>query len=277
MNRFRHRAGGFAIGVAGLCLVSLAGGTVGFAQDTGASDMPARPNHIHEGSCDNLDPAPLYVLNDLVLAEGEAQYGGDGSPAVVQSGVTTVDAALADLVAGDFSINVHESADNIENYIACGEIGGVVVPGEAAGGETLAIGLRSLNASGQTGIAVFTGDGAATTVSIYLAHGLATGDEASAAGADHADHAASQPQEGVAVDIRDFLYSPDPLAVAVGESVTWTNQDAVAHTATGVDRNVLQSGSIDEGETFTATFTVPGTFEYFCEFHPNMKGTLVVE
>lgn len=276
MNRFRTRAGGFAIGVVGLCLVSLAGGTVGFAQDSSATDAPARPNHIHEGSCDNLDPAPLYILNDLVLPDGDAQYGGEGSPAAVQTGVTTVDTSLADLVAGNFSINVHESADNIENYIACGEIGGVVVPGGTEGVETLAIGLRTLNDSGQSGIALFTGEGETTTVEIYLAEGLANGGEASASGADHGEHAA-QPTDAVAVEIRDFLYSPDPVTVAAGESVTWTNQDAVPHTATGTDRDVLQTGAINAGESVTATFSVPGTFEYFCEFHPNMKGTLIVE
>lgn len=274
MNRFRNRAGGFAIGVAGLCLVSLAGGGAGFAQRADATDAPDRPNHIHEGSCDTLDPAPLYVLSDLALADGEAQYSGPGTPAIVQSGVTEVDVTLADLAAGDFSIVVHESADNIENYVACGEIGGVVAPGEADGVETLAIGLRTLNDSGQSGIAVFRGESAATTVSIYLADGLANGGEASAA---EADHAAAQPEDAVAVEIRDFLYNPDPLTVAAGDSVTWTNADAVPHTATALDRDVLQTKSLDQGESFTATFSAPGTYEYFCEFHPQMKGTLVVE
>ncbi len=277
MNRFRFRAGGFAIGVVGLCLVSLAGGSAGFAQSADATSAPDRPNHIHEGSCDNLDPAPLYVLSDLVLADGETQYGGEGSPAAVQTGVTTVDVALADLVAGDFSINVHESADNIDNYVACGEIGGVVVPGEADGVETLAIGLRTLNDSGQSGVAVFRGEGAATTVTVYLADGLANGGAASAATADHDDHAAAQPEDAVAVEIKDFLYNPDPVTVTAGDSVTWTNADSVAHTATALDRDVLQTKSLDQGESFTATFSAPGTYEYFCEFHPQMKGTLVVE
>ena len=49
------------------------------------------------------------------------------------------------------------------------------------------------------------------------------------------------------------------------------------HTATGVDREVLQSGAIKPGESFTQKFDTAGTFEYFCEFHANMKGTVVVK
>lgn len=276
MNRFRARAGGLAIGVTGLCLVALAGGTAGFAQGEDAATAPDRPNHIHEGSCDTLNPAPLYVLTDLSLAEGEAQYGGPGTPSAVQSGVTGVDVALADLAAGDFSIVVHESADHIENYIACGEIGGVIAPGEAEGVETLAVGLRTLNDSGQSGIAVLRGEGAATTVTIYLADGLANGGTASAADVDHGGHAAAT-EGAAAVEISDFAYSPDPLTIAAGDSVTWTNADSFAHTATGLDRDVLQSGTLNEGESFTATFSAAGTYEYFCEFHPQMTGTVIVE
>ena len=40
---------------------------------------------------------------------------------------------------------------------------------------------------------------------------------------------------------------------------------------------MLQSGAIKPGESFTQTFDKAGTFEYFCEFHPNMKGTIVVK
>ncbi len=79
------------------------------------------------------------------------------------------------------------------------------------------------------------------------------------------------------VDIQNFAYNPDPLTIPVGGTVTWTNRDAEPHTATARDREVLQSGALKQGESFTETFEQPGTYEYFCEFHPNMKGTLVVQ
>jgi plastocyanin len=52
----------------------------------------------------------------------------------------------------------------------------------------------------------------------------------------------------------------------------------VPHTATANDRDVLQSGVIaPDGGSFSQTFEAAGEFPYFCEFHPNMEGTIVVE
>ena len=106
------------------------------------------------------------------------------------------------------------------------------------------------------------------------------GDQGAAADADQADEegAAEQPAgEAIAVDIRDFSYDPDPVEVAVGDTVTWTNQDGVPHTATARNRDVLQSGPIAPGESFSQTFEEAGEFPYFCEFHAGMAGTILVE
>jgi len=74
-----------------------------------------------------------------------------------------------DVLATTHSINVHESEENIQNYIACGEIGGVVVDGE------LAISLRSMNESGSSGIAILTEDGDGNVdVAVYLAEPVTT-------------------------------------------------------------------------------------------------------
>ncbi len=82
--------------------------------------------------------------------------------------------------------------------------------------------------------------------------------------------------ETAVVDIKDFRYNPDPVEISVGGTVSWTNGDAEPHTATARDREVLQSGTLEPGESFTETFEQPGTYDYFCEFHSNMKGTVVV-
>jgi hypothetical protein len=37
---------------------------------------------------------------------------------------TTVDLTLDELTSGEYAINAHESAANITNYVACGEITG---------------------------------------------------------------------------------------------------------------------------------------------------------
>jgi hypothetical protein len=102
------------------------------------------------------------------MGMGETQ----GSEMVATS-VTTVDASLDDILGAEHAINFHESEENIQNYIACGEIGGTVAIGAGMDeGGTLVIGLRELNDSGYSGIAVLEGMGDQTEVSVYLAQNL---------------------------------------------------------------------------------------------------------
>ena len=78
--------------------------------------------------------------------------------------ITQLDASLDDILAAPHAINVHESEENIGNYIACGEIGGIQQ------GDTLYFGLRELNGSGYTGIGLISGDpDGSTNVLVYLA------------------------------------------------------------------------------------------------------------
>jgi plastocyanin len=71
-------------------------------------------------------------------------------------------------------------------------------------------------------------------------------------------------------------YSPNPVTVAVGGTVTWMNNDTTAHTATGDDRS-FDSGTIAPGGQFSRTFTTAGSYEYRCTLHPNMVGTVRVQ
>lgn len=77
------------------------------------------------------------------------------------------------------------------------------------------------------------------------------------------------------VEIADFAFSPPTLTIVVGESVTWTNADPVVHTATS-GLGAFDSGDLDPGESFTFTFTTPGTYDYLCTPHPSMTGSIVV-
>ncbi len=76
------------------------------------------------------------------------------------------------------------------------------------------------------------------------------------------------------VQIADFGFAPDTLAVPVGTVVTWRNT-GVQHTTTSVDK-VWDSGSLATGATFSFTFAKPGSYEYRCTFHPAMKGAIEV-
>jgi plastocyanin len=70
-------------------------------------------------------------------------------------------------------------------------------------------------------------------------------------------------------------FSPNPAAVKAGQTVSWHNADAIAHTATGTG---FDTGAIAGGATSAPiTFSTAGTINYHCSFHPSMVGTLNVQ
>jgi plastocyanin len=77
------------------------------------------------------------------------------------------------------------------------------------------------------------------------------------------------------VDIVEFTYQPDPVVVQTGGKVIWQNQDAAPHTATADDKS-WDTGTIEKGKIGSETFKEAGTFAYFCEIHPDMRGTVEV-
>lgn len=64
------------------------------------------------------------------------------------------------------------------------------------------------------------------------------------------------------------------MTIAVGGSVTWTNQDGTAHTVKFSDS---ESGHLGNGEAYTKKFDAPGTYTYSCGIHTSMKGTVEVK
>jgi hypothetical protein len=138
----------------------------------------ALPAHIHSGTCDALGDV-RFPLDDVTLAPAADMATPPAQPAMMHAdemltSVTTVDIALADLLSGEYAINVHESAANIQNYVACGEISGTIrMHMHSAAPPGLVIPLRELNDSGYAGVAWLepTADGQ-TTVTIFLGQGL---------------------------------------------------------------------------------------------------------
>ncbi len=78
------------------------------------------------------------------------------------------------------------------------------------------------------------------------------------------------------VFMQAIAFNPMEITIQAGESVTWTNQDIVPHTATSGNPGDADLGSIfrsewlSQGGTFTHTFNDAGEFVYFCEVHPGM-------
>jgi plastocyanin len=96
------------------------------------------------------------------------------------------------------------------------------------------------------------------------------GDAGDAGGASQAAPAAA----ATTVEISDFAFSA-PTA-APGSSVTVANRDGFPHTVSADDGS-FESGSVDAGATgsFVAP-AAPGTYQFHCEIHPQMTGTLTV-
>jgi YVTN family beta-propeller protein len=80
----------------------------------------------------------------------------------------------------------------------------------------------------------------------------------------------------VKVTIASFAFRAQAVTIKAGDSVTWSNQDGPAHTVTFKDGSA-GAKSLAPGESFTRTFEKPGTYEYFCSFHPYMTGSVVVQ
>jgi plastocyanin len=80
------------------------------------------------------------------------------------------------------------------------------------------------------------------------------------------------PSGAVAID--DFAFSPATLKVKVGQKVTWTNKQGVAHTVTA------DGGTFDHpmpsGATFSFAFVKAGSFAYHRTIHPSIHATIVV-
>ncbi len=81
------------------------------------------------------------------------------------------------------------------------------------------------------------------------------------------------------VNIVNYAFSPAKLTVKVGTTVTWKNYDQFAHeviSAAGDPGQPFDLGPQPGGATTTHTFTTPGTYQYYCNIHNYMKGTIVV-
>lgn len=77
------------------------------------------------------------------------------------------------------------------------------------------------------------------------------------------------------VKIVEFTYQPDPVVVQTGGKVIWQNEDAAPHTATADDGS-FDTGTIEQGKIGSETFKEAGTYPYFCEIHPDMRGSVEV-
>jgi amicyanin len=79
------------------------------------------------------------------------------------------------------------------------------------------------------------------------------------------------------VTIDNFSFAPATLTVKAGTTVTWTNRDDIPHGIASANNAFKKGPAQDTDESFSFTFTTPGTYQYFCYLHPHMVGSIVVE
>jgi plastocyanin len=115
----------------------------------------------------------------------------------------------------------------------------------------------------------------AALLAIAACSNAGTAGPASAVPSVAASAAASAQAGGPAVTMKDIAFSPTTTQAKVGETITWTNQDSVAHTVTLDDKSV-DSGNVATNATYSHAFTQAGSFPYHCEIHKQMTGTIVV-
>ena len=80
-----------------------------------------------------------------------------------------------------------------------------------------------------------------------------------------------------AISIDNFTFNPQTLTVKAGTTVTWINKDDIPHGIASSNNAFPKSRAMDTDQSFSFTFTTPGTYPYFCYVHPHMVGTVVVE
>ena len=78
------------------------------------------------------------------------------------------------------------------------------------------------------------------------------------------------------VMIDNFAYSPVPLNVKVGTTVTWINHDDIPHTVDST-QGKFKSAALDTDDKFEFKFTEAGEYPFYCRIHPKMTGKIIVQ
>jgi plastocyanin len=78
----------------------------------------------------------------------------------------------------------------------------------------------------------------------------------------------------IQIVMQDLVFAPAEVSAKVGDIIEWVNKDVFAHTATA--RNGDFDVTLPPKKTVTSVLNKPGTVEYYCRYHPNMKAVLKI-
>jgi len=90
----------------------------------------------------------------------------------------------------------------------------------------------------------------------------------------HGASAATPAAKVVEITIDKVTFSEVKVTLNVGDTIEWVNKDVVDHTATA--KNKDWDVVIPAGKKARLVLKKAGTFDYFCRYHPNMVGKLVI-
>ncbi|HEY8446026.1 MAG TPA: hypothetical protein VIL01_02895 [Thermomicrobiales bacterium] len=187
--------------------------------------LEPHPAGIYEGTCDDLDPEPIYTLrlvgSGLPEATLRSSEENDDEPLpigattayLVEVSDTTIDVELRDLLEDPHAIQILASEDD-DTPIACGDIGGPTFRG------TLRIGLAEVEQSGYVGVATLTDRDDQTRVLIELTHDLFEREEATPEASPSATATATI----------DVTYTPDQPTATWEPSPTETEEPMPTET-----------------------------------------------
>ena len=77
----------------------------------------------------------------------------------------------------------------------------------------------------------------------------------------------------------NFAFEPESFTTTAGSTVWWVNEGSASHTVNSTEfgADFSGSGTVRTGKGFSWTFDEPGEYAYFCDNHPGMEGTIIVE
>jgi plastocyanin len=244
-------------------LVLLGGLFLAGSHTLGQEASPPRPSHIHDGDCD--EPGQIIQpLTSLTVPAG--QVSGNSDAVVAEAAFTVIPQSLDELLGTDHALKVHLSKEQIQIYLACGDIGGTV---DANG--ALIVGMKELGNSGYTGIAYLApAGGGGTSVSVMIAKVLpGATPEAAAAATEVAavTPAADSGPQLVDVSLTDFAIDMPETLPAGKVRFNVTNNGTVPHSfvveGEGVSKRLANNVPPGGSAKLNADLK-PGTYTVYC-------------
>jgi hypothetical protein len=248
--------------ILGLALLS---GTFLTSSGLAQEASPPRPSHIHIGGCDELGEV-VQPLTNLTVPTG--QLLGSDDAVIAEAAFTNIPQPLSAFLDEKHAIKVHLSRDQIQVYLACGDIGGTV---DADG--ALIVGMKELDDSGYAGIAYLVpAANGGTNISVLIAQVIPHEGDAAAeqpAAASETPAAAEESAGPEVVDVSLTNFNIDmPTELAAGSyRFAIANNGAAPHNLVieGEGVNKRLANNLQPGQSgFLNIDLAPGTYTVFC-------------